>query len=197
MNSFTVLNFGAFRLTAALCCLGVLATGSRAAGFQARWNELAPLLEGRELSIPLQGGAVVTGELLNVRTDSLNLDIRKVSGRTEYRKGPASIPRGSVTTIRATKTQGAWGRRMGVLIGQIAGLIAGGELVAHLATTERSGVPTFVAVDVGATVAGYYLGKSRDKRELEIAVVPASEAERQGAEVAPAATGQERGERKP
>jgi hypothetical protein len=170
---------------------------SRAAGFQARWNELAPLLEGRELSIPLPGGAVVTGELLNVRADSLNLDIRKVSGRTDYRKGPASIPRASVVTIRATQSNGAWGRRMGVLIGQIAGLIAGGELVAHVATSERSGVPTFAAVDVGATVAGYFLGKSRDKRELEIAVVPASEAELQGAEVAPAASGQQRGERKP
>src|ERR1039458_5000625 len=106
MSSFTLLGLKPFRLTAAFCCLGVLSMQSRAAEFQARWSELAPLLEGRELSIPLPGGAVVTGELLNVRADSLNLDIRKVSGRTEYRKGPASIPRASVVAIRASQSNG-------------------------------------------------------------------------------------------
>jgi hypothetical protein len=159
-------------LVAVICCLGAF-SNARAAEFQARWNELAQLLAGYEnVSVALPGGGAVTGDLLSVRDDSLNLDVRKVSGSRAFGKGPASIPRAQVTSIRATKNRGSWGRRIGVTVGLIAGLIGGAEFVAHVATSERSGVPSFFAVTVGSTVAGYYLGRSHDKHTLEIAVTP-------------------------
>jgi hypothetical protein len=164
------------RAAAVLCFLGALASQAVAAQFQARWEELGSILSGYDLSIPLPGGATVGGELLSVRPDCLVVDISRVSRGADYRKGPASIPRTSVTTIRASKSRGSWGKHMGVIVGQVAGILAGGEFVTHVAKSEAAGVPSFFAIDVGATVAGYYLGKSRDRHALEISIEPNPEA---------------------
>jgi hypothetical protein len=163
-------------VAAVFCFLGAIPMQGQSE-FQARWNELAPLLVGQEVFIPLPGGGSIRGEALSVRTDSLAVDIRKVSGSQEYRKGPSSIPRAVVSTIRVTKTRGAWGRTIGVVVGQLAGIIGGGEFAAHVARSEGAGVSSFFAIDVGATVAGYFLGRARDKHTFEVKILPPSPAE--------------------
>ena len=166
-------------LAALFCCLALFAGHSRAADFQARWSELPALLSGYQVSILLPGGGVVAGQLAGVRPDALVLDVTHVSGGAQYRKGLATVPRSSVTLIRATNARGAWGRRMGVLVGQIAGLILAGEFVGHVATSEHAGVPAFFAIDVGSTVVGYYLGKRHDQHGFELTVEPPSAADAQ------------------
>ena len=175
MSKATGFRLGAIHWAAVLCCLGMNPGQTSAADFQARWSELPSLLTGYQVQIPLQGGAVVEGELVSLRPDALVLDVSRVSGTTEYRKGFTTIPRASVTTIRASKSSSGWGRRMGAVVGQIVGLVGGAEIAAHVGRSEAAGVPLFLTVNVGATAAGYYLGRSRDKHTLEIAVEPALE----------------------
>jgi len=176
-------------LAVTFCFLCALPTPGRSAAFQARWNELASLVAGQEATIPLPGGGVVTGEVVSVRADSLALDVHKVSGGKERYAGLVSIPRTSVTTLRATKMRGSWGRRIGVLVGQVGGIVGGAEFAVHVGRSEAGGVSSFFAIDVGATVAGYYVGKAKDRHTVEIEIVPDPPAENRTAEPRPIAFG--------
>ena len=149
MMNITVSGSQAIRLAVALFCLYAIPAPGSSAAFQARWNEIATIVAGREVTIGLPGGAVVTGEVVGVRADSLALDVHRASGGATRYKGLISVPRASVTTIRATKMQSAWGRRLGVLIGQVGGAIGGGEFAAHVGGSEAAGVPSFFAIYVG------------------------------------------------
>lgn len=188
MTNITSSGSKAIRLAAALCCLCAISTPGRSAAFQARWNEIASLAAGQEATIPLPGGAVVTGDIVSVRADSLVLDVHRSFGGKDRYKGLVSIPRGSVTAFRATKMQGSWGRRIGVFVGQLSGLVLGGEFVGHVANSEAAGVPSFLAIDVGATLAGYFAGKVRDRRIVEIEVLPEPPSDGRTAEPRPSAS---------
>lgn len=130
-----------------------------------RWNELAALIVGHHVSVPLAGGGRVEGEALSVRDDSLVLDIGKTS---------TSIPRSSVTEIRLSERRGSGGRILGTVVGALGGMVAGGEIAAHGTRSEGAVVSTFTATAVAGTVAGYFVGRRADRYTRLLRIAPAA-----------------------
>jgi hypothetical protein len=141
-----------------------------------QWNELAALIVGHHVSIPLAGGVVVEGDALSVRAQALMLDIGRTSDSRQYPKGQTAIPRASVTEVRLAEHRGSGGRILGTVVGALVGMVVGGEIAVHGPNSEAAGVSTFTASAVACTVAGYYAGKSADRhsRWLRIAPLPAA-----------------------
>lgn len=145
---------------------------ARTANIEVRWSELSPLILGQTVTLVLPGGTAISGQTVAVRDDVLVLDVRRTSDSKVQPKGPASIPRASVTTLQKSETKAVGGRVLGVVVGVLVGMVAGGEIVAHGDMREGPGVTTFTAVAVSGAVGGYYLGKSVDRRSTTIRVVP-------------------------
>jgi len=139
-----------------------------------RWNELAALIVGHHVWIPLPGGGLVEGEALSVRDDSLVLDIGKSSNTSRYPKGQAPIPRASVTEVRLAERRGTGGRILGTAVGALAGVVAGAEIAVHGTHSEAAGVSAFTATAVALTVGGYYAGRSADRHTRLLRIAPAA-----------------------
>ncbi len=139
---------------------------------EVRWAELSPLILGHTVTMVLPGAITVSGDAVAVREDSLLLDIRKTSDSKAWPKGSTSIPRASVNTIQLTETNRVGGRVLGVVVGALGGMVAGGEIVAHGNQGEGAAVSTFLAVSVAGSVGGYFTGKSVDRHTTLIRVAP-------------------------
>ena len=139
-----------------------------------RWNEMAALIVGHRVSIPLPGGGLVEGEALSVRDDSLVLDIGKTSDPIRYPKGQTPVPRASVTEVRLAERRGTGGRILGTAVGALAGIVAGAEIAVHGTQSEAAGVSAFTATAVAFTVAGYYAGRSADRHTRLLRIAPAA-----------------------
>ena len=163
-----------YRVVAAVGLLAACAGIARAGAYRAEWDELEGLLKDKEVTIALPGGGSLTGEVFAVRPDSLSVNVGKVSGAKGYARGPNTISRESVTTIRVTDSRRGWGRWMGMLLGQIGGLVGGIEVAIHGTDSEGAAMASFLAVDCSATVAGYYIGRAGDRRTMTLQVSPAS-----------------------
>ena len=161
-------------LLMALLALGFQRLEAATGAAEIRWNELAALIVGRNVSIPLAGGAVVKGEALSVRDDSLMLDIRKTTGPGRYPTGQVRIPRVFVTEVRVAERGGSGGRILGSVVGALTGVVAGAEIAVHGTHSEAAGVSTFTAAAVACVVGGYYAGRSADRHVRRLRVAPLS-----------------------
>jgi hypothetical protein len=161
-------------------CLLMAATGlgifpaSAATPAEIRWNELAALIVGHRVSIPLPGGAVVEGEALSVRDDALMLDIGKASDSSRYPRGQTPLPRVSVTEIRVAEHRGIGGRILGSAIGALAGMGAGAEIAVHGTHSVGAGVSAFTATAIACTVGGFFAGRGADRHTRLLRIVPAA-----------------------
>ena len=154
----------------------LMAGAAAAAPAEIRWNELAALVVGHHVSIPLPGGGMVEGDALSVRDDSLVLDIRRTSDAGRYPKGQTPIPRAAVTEVRLAERRGPGGRILGSAVGAIAGVVAGAEIAVHGNRSEAAAVSTFTVTAIACTVGGYFIGRSADRHTRVLRVVPAAEA---------------------
>ncbi|MEO8050294.1 MAG: hypothetical protein ABI833_07745 [Acidobacteriota bacterium] len=82
------------------------------------------------------------------------------------------IPRDAVNTLSVKEFRGKWGRSVGVSLGIITGITYGGYAAIAGTNSAAAGLPTFLAITGAATIAGYYLGKSADRRAKRIRVIP-------------------------
>jgi hypothetical protein len=137
-----------------------------------RWNELAGLIVGHHVSIPLAGGVLVEGEALSIRDESLVLDISKTSSASRYPKGQIPIPRADVTRVQVTERRSTGGRILGTTIGALTGIVAGAEIAGHGTRTEGAIVSTFTVTAVALTVVGYYAGRSADRHTRVLLIAP-------------------------
>jgi hypothetical protein len=137
-----------------------------------RWNELAPVISGRTITVVAPGGATLTGEVMTVRDDALLLEIKKSSNRAVYPGPSASIPREAVTQLTLERRRGSWGRNMGTIIGVLTGVVVGGYVAGTTADSAGTGIPIFLAIASGITVGGYYVGRAADTQTTVIRVVP-------------------------
>jgi hypothetical protein len=153
--------------------LGLFRANARTDVAEIRWNELAALVVGHNVSIPFSG-IVVEGEPLSVRDDSLMLDIRKTSDPSRCPKGQTSIPRTSVTEVRILEHGGAGGRILGSVVGALVGMVAGAEIAVHGTHSEAAGVSVFSATAVASTVGGYCAGRSADRHTRLLRIAPPS-----------------------
>lgn len=135
-----------------------------------RWNELSSMIAGQKVQVVLRDGGTVSGEAMAVREDSLVLDVRRASNPT-LRKGNGTIPRDSIGLIKIEKSRGGWGKTVGTVIGVLSGITLGGYAAAHT-NSAGAGIPVFLGVASGLTVAGSYAGRQSDKKETLIKIVP-------------------------
>ena len=139
-----------------------------------RWNELAALIIGHRVSIPLPGGILVEGEALSVRDDSLVLDIARTTNASRYPKGQTPIPRAAVTEVRLAERRSTGGRILGTAVGALTGVVAGAEIAVHGTHSEAAGVSAFTATAVAFTLGGYFAGRRVDRHVRLLRITPAA-----------------------
>ena len=139
---------------------------------QLKWTELGAIAIGHDARLLLPGGAVLRGEIEAVREDSLVMVVAKTSDRKTYPKGQNAIPRASVSVVEIGKTRGIAGRVIGTTAGVVGGLVIAGEIIGHGDLSEGGAIAIFLAGTIGTTVAGYFAGRSFDRRVTRVRVVP-------------------------
>jgi hypothetical protein len=135
-----------------------------------RWNELASVIQGQRAEVMLADGTGLKGEVIAVREDALVMDVKKVTaGRHE--KGSATVERNSIGLIKLERSRGSIGRTAGTIVGVISGVVLGGWAAAHTESAS-AGIPTFLGIASGVSVAGIYAGRALDRESMLIKVVP-------------------------
>ena len=75
-------------------------------------------------------------------------------------------------TLRMIKTKAAWGRRLGTTLGLAAGLTLRGYTAAKTGGSDAAILTTFLGITGAATVGGFFLGRSADRKVTTIRIVP-------------------------
>jgi hypothetical protein len=137
-----------------------------------KWSELSFHIQGRDIQLVLPDGTSMGGMVEAVREDALVLNVKSTSAAATHPKGNAAIPRDTVKMLSLKETSGKWGRAIGVSLGSITGLTLGGYVAATRANSPGAGLSTFLVITGAGTLAGYFLGRSADRRVKHIRVVP-------------------------
>ena len=148
----------------------VARSGGAQAGVELRWAELGPVVSGQRVTVVLSDGSRVTGDAVVVRDDALVLDVKRATGSRAYAGSNAPVPRPMIATIEIERHGGA-GRTLGVVLGVLTGVVIGGWVSAEAADSAGVGIPLFLGIASGITVAGYYAGKQMSKRVTVIRIV--------------------------
>jgi len=64
------------------------------------WDQLEPMILGERVTIQLPNNVSIDGRVIEVKPDSLTVDILRSSNRAVQPVGSAELPRASLTTIR-------------------------------------------------------------------------------------------------
>ncbi len=138
-----------------------------AAPLHIRWNDLSTLV-GKNVSIAMPGGAVITGDAAGVEPDALLVDVSSTSDAKTYPKGLVRVPRASLHRFDM-RTKGKAYRVIGTVAGSAAGLV-GGALAWWGVTggifsnkNQAAGAVAFCGIWAGGTVGGYFAGNAADK----------------------------------
>ena len=139
-----------------------------------RWDELSPLVVGREVEISLPDGVELKGELVSVRSDSLAIDVTKTSNTDRYPKGQRSIPRSSVSTLGFRRARTIRWRVVGTSAGVVGGIFAGAGVGTGFCqySCGAGAVWGGIAAGVGVGVLGNYLGRRADTQRTTIKIIP-------------------------
>jgi len=161
------------KCAAALACALCFTPAGQASASQMdlKWNELGPVIAGHQVKLILPGGAEIQGEAIAVRENALLLNVKKAPRGGSFPRGQNEIPRASVTTLQFESSRGSGGRTVGVIVGALGGIILGGDLVAHTAHSEGPAISALFGISTGSAIAGYYAGKSRDRRITTVKIV--------------------------
>ena len=138
-----------------------------------RWEQLGGLISGKKISLTLPDGASVEGNVASVQADSLILTTLKSSDARAYPKRETSIPRASVSAVRLLEM-----RIVGRVAGTVTGAVIGVGTVVAIAVgngilNKPSGGENAAAAIalVGLPVAGYFIGRSLDRKVTLIKVI--------------------------
>jgi hypothetical protein len=133
------------------------------------WQELASRIQGKTVALVLPDGVHVQGQVADVRSDALKLNVSKTSDKHLHPKGEVTLPRASVRNLTYWKRGYVW-TVVGTAIGLGAGL-AGGSAVNTYAHNEGDGAPGIVAaIIILPAVLGFFLGRSGDRKSVNIVV---------------------------
>jgi hypothetical protein len=148
------------------------AQGSGAKPIELKWDELAPMIRGQKVDVTLADSATVHGEAVAVREDTLVLNVAGSSNPQTYPNGNGSIPRGAILLVQVERSRGSGGKALGTVVGVITGVVVGGYVSATTADSAAVGIPLFVGLASGITVAGYQVGKRMDRQVTTIKIIP-------------------------
>ena len=140
-----------------------------AGGVQVSWQALAPLVEGKKISLVLPDSAHLRGTVVAVEKDQVILDIGKTSDPQAHPKGRATIPRTSFRSFEMTKTRTLW-KVLGTTIGLGTGLAIAVPVNAY-AHNEGDGAPLAIAAIIAVpTAVGFLVGWASDKKTVTVTV---------------------------
>ena len=171
------------RLASILICLLLLQNLSMAARkveLTLPWGELERYIGPRKIALVLPDGVHVVGKVMSITPDVLVLNITKSSDPTSHPKGKASIARSAVSVIQMNETKGSK-RALWSSVGAGAGLVGGwllSEGVYHVSGegqgiwAEPAGVGLILGLASGGGAVGYFGGRSSDRVETYIKIVP-------------------------
>ena len=134
------------------------------AGLQVHWSELAPVVAGKTVWLPLDGGVRIEGRVQGVDSTGLTIEVTRTSSRESYPKGVRSIPRSAVSVIQLTRLGG----HKGLIIGGAAGTGIGataGVLLNRIRENEggTAGNGIIAAAVLGSIGMGLLLGWIGDR----------------------------------
>jgi hypothetical protein len=158
----------------ALLLLFTLPSAAASREVETAWSDLGGLISSRKIALALPDGARIEGRALSVKADSIAITISKTSDRVAHPKGPASIPRASVTTLRLLEMR-VRGRVIGTAAGIVGGLAAGAAIILAngLFTDTSTGRDVGAGVVIfGLPTAGYFLGRAADQKVTIIRIAP-------------------------
>jgi len=102
-----------------LCGIAFSVTVQTQAGVEnlkLKWSELGAVIEGRKIETVLVDGTALKGKVVTVGAEYLELEIKETSDAVKYPKGPARVPRQSLSALQFTEVRGTW-RAIGTAIG--------------------------------------------------------------------------------
>jgi hypothetical protein len=121
-----------------------------------RWNELQPVLMGRQISVQLTDGATVEGRYSSLQADALSMEVSKTSDPAKHPKGAASLARPEVAQIAVMRHRGWKGRTIGLIAGgAIAATVVG---VLNAIVNNESGAWSSTGAGIAAAVIGGVIG---------------------------------------
>ena len=137
-----------------------------------KWSELAAVVTGQNIEFTTKEGVTLRGNVVSVRPEEMVLDAKHTSNPKIFSKGGVTVPRTSVDTLRMIKTKAAWGRRLGTTLGLVAGLTLGWYTAYRTQGSDAAVLTTFLGITGAATVGGFFLGRSADRKVTTIRIVP-------------------------
>ena len=129
-----------------------------------QWNELSGEILNKNVVVDLKDGSSVKVVVVSVQPTGLAVTVSSSSHST-YKKGKGLIPREQISSLRVTKQ-----RKRGRIIGTTTGVVLG-LLVGSMVGIAGSGTGA-VGVMASAPVAGYFIGRSTDRQESVITILP-------------------------
>lgn len=161
-------------LLVSLPALGAAATRT---SIRLPWAELAPAVEGKNITAVLRDGARIEARVLAVEPEALRVKIRFSSDPETWPERTRSLPRGSVSVIRIVERSRWW---RAALTPGIPALMLGAMGVAASSVSPtpdpRKVLGIGMGVAAGSTIGGYCLGRRLDLRRVtEISVIPKEE----------------------
>ena len=158
-----------------------LSLAARKVELALRWNELQPHIGQRNVALVLPDGVHLAGKVMEITPDHLVLNITKSSDPKGRPKEATRIARSDVSVIHLNETKGSK-RAVWSSVGAGAGLVGGwllAEGVYHVSGegqgiwAEPRGIGMILGLAGAGGVAGYFGGRSSDRVETYIKVIPA------------------------
>ncbi len=135
-----------------------------------KWNELGQAVSGKKVMVALTDGGIIEGEVLEVGSDALSIDVKETSNPQDYPKGQNSVRRSLVSVVRLKEVRGNW-RAIGAAIG-VGATVPLGIVVRPHTHNATAGNIVVGALIGGGAAAGYFVGRAADRRVVVITIVP-------------------------
>ncbi|MCP5112852.1 MAG: hypothetical protein GY953_18650 [bacterium] len=132
------------------------------------WEEVAPLVEGREVETVLKNGVHIRGRAQKVLAEELEIRVKRTSNATVVPKGVTRIPRDLLVVLTVK-----WKRRVARAL-LTPGVVVGGWLALGVLGVGGDSVNSAgaLALSTGFGAAGYLLGDRIDAKRLRVVLVP-------------------------
>ncbi len=143
---------------------------------QIKWQDVS-ILNGKNVSLVLPKGPLITGKVLGIDDDALRLNVSRTTDPAAYPKGEVRVPRASLRILEV-QTKGHKFRVIGTIIGAVAGFAAGLgaaiEIQGGIFGNEHPGAAgaALTGITAGGTVAGYLVGNRADRRSTTYEILP-------------------------
>ncbi len=135
-----------------------------------KWSQLGQAVSGKKVTVALTDGGIIEGQILDVGSDALSMDVKETSNPQNYPKGQNSVRRSLVSVVRLKEVRGNW-RAIGTAIGVGAGVSLGLLARPHTHNATAGNIVVGVLIGAGAA-AGYFGGRAADRRVVVITIVP-------------------------